>query len=373
MRPVERALFFVARLHHCGANSMSANSQARLLGFLSTAVLTCNRRSEITYLNSAAQMLLAIGPKRVTGQRLTKFVEGADLPPSIERVLVDGQAVTLRELTVVGGGREGEVPVDCTLTRISDRAIGAQLLVELIRIDQFMRFAREGRQRERHAANQMLVRGLIHEIKNPLGGLRGAAQLLGREINDPELRPYMNIIIGEADRLRNLVDRMTDPFRPAARCHVNIHEVLEHVGRLVTPGLPSGITLDRDYDPSLPAVYGNKEQLIQALLNVVRNAIQAVTEPGRICLRTRIDHQRTMGGIRHRQVVRIDVEDNGTGVSDALGDQIFDPLVTGRADGTGLGLPITQEIVSHHQGTLEYQSLPGHTQFTLYLPVAQSS
>jgi two-component system nitrogen regulation sensor histidine kinase GlnL len=352
---------------------MSANSQTRLLGYLSTAVLTCDRRSEITYLNTAAQMLLAIGPKRVTGQPLANFISGADLPPSIERVLADGQAVTLRELTIVGGGREGDVPVDCTLTRIPDRATGAQLLVELTRIDQFMRFAREGRQRERHAANQMLVRGLAHEIKNPLGGLRGAAQLLEREINDPALRPYTKIIIGEADRLRNLVDRMTEPYRPAARCHVNIHEVLEHVRRLVTAVLPNGVSLDRDYDPSLPAVHGNKEQLIQALLNVVRNAAQAVTEQGNIRLRTRIDHQHTMGGIRHRQVVRIDVEDNGPGVSGALGDQIFDPLVTGRAEGTGLGLPITQEIVSHHQGTVEYRTIPGYTQFTLYLPVAQSS
>ena len=352
---------------------MSTDSQARLLGFLSTSVLTCNQHSEITYLNSAAQVLLAVGSKRVTGQPLTTFVSGTDLPPSIERVLADGQAVTLRELSIVGGGREGDVPVDCTLTRIPDCATGAQLLVELTGIDQFMRFAREGRQRERHAANQMLVRGLAHEIKNPLSGLRGAAQLLEREINDPELRPYTNIIIGEADRLRNLVDRMTGPYRPAARGHVNIHEVLEHVRRLVTAGLPNGVSLDRDYDPSLPAVHGNKEQLIQALLNVVRNAAQAVTEHGNICLRTRIDHQRTMGGIRHRQVVRIDVEDNGPGVSGALGDQIFDPWVTGRAEGTGLGLPITQEIVSHHQGTVEYQSIPGHTQFTLYLPVVQSS
>ena len=352
---------------------MSTNLKARLLGFLSTAVLTCDRRSEITYLNTAAQMLLAIGQKRVTGRPLTTFVSGADLPPLIERVLADGQAVTLRELSIVGGGREGDVPVDCTLTRIPDCATGAHLLVELTRIDQFMRFAREGRQRERHAANQLLVRGLAHEIKNPLGGLRGAAQLLEREIDDPELRPYTNVIIGEADRLRNLVDRMTGPYRPAARCDVNIHEVLEHVRRLVMAGLPNGVSLDRDYDPSLPAVHGNKEQLIQALLNIVRNAAQAVTEQGNIRLRTRIDHQRTMGGIRHRQVVRIDVEDNGPGVSDALGDQIFDPLVTGHAEGTGLGLPITQEIVSHHQGTVEYQSIPGHTQFTLYLPVAHSS
>jgi two-component system nitrogen regulation sensor histidine kinase GlnL len=218
-----------------------------------------------------------------------------------------------------------------------------------------------------------LVRGLAHEIKNPLGGIRGAAQLLERELETERERDYTRIIIEEADRLRNLVDRMLGPSQLPRLSSTNMHQVLERVVQLVEAEAPGRIEIVRDYDPSLPNVEADLEQLIQAMLNIVRNAQQALenTPNPRICLRTRIIRQFTIGNVRHRMVARIDVSDNGPGVPPELSERIYYPMISGRADGSGLGLSITQSIVNQHHGLIECDSRPGATTFSVYLPLEQ--
>jgi two-component system nitrogen regulation sensor histidine kinase GlnL len=224
----------------------------------------------------------------------------------------------------------------------------------------------------------MLVRGMAHEIKNPLGGIRGAAQLLARELPDEGLKDYTNVIIAEADRLRNLVDRMLGSNKLPMLAMTNIHEVLERVCSLVEAETQGGITLVRDYDPSLPDVLIDREQMIQAVLNIVRNAMQAISAQnelrlGRITLRSRAMRQFTIGHIRHRLVAQIEIIDNGPGIPPELQDTLFYPMVSGRPDGTGLGLAITQNIISQHQGLIECDSHPGHTTFSIFLPLEQGA
>src|SRR5690606_6049167 len=223
-----------------------------------------------------------------------------------------------------------------------------------------------------------LVRGLAHEIKNPLGGLRGAAQLLARELPDSGLKDYTNIIIQEADRLRNLVDRMLGPHKVPDRKPLNVHEVIERVRQLLDVETHGQIEFVRDYDPSLPDLRGDKEQLIQAVLNVGRNAVEAINRASppikqpRILLRTRALRQFTIGTNRHRLVVRMEIIDNGPGVPPKLLETIFLPMVSGRPDGTGLGLSIAQSIINHHNGLIECTSQPGNTNFSIYTPVGQT-
>jgi two-component system nitrogen regulation sensor histidine kinase GlnL len=232
-----------------------------------------------------------------------------------------------------------------------------------------MRLARDENMLDRQAANRAVMRGLAHEIKNPLGGLRGAAQLLERELPDKSLKEYTRIIIHEADRLRNLVDRMMGPHQPLKKKPVNLHEILEHVRKLMLVEVPVGLTLERQYDPSLPEFKGEPEQLIQAVLNIVRNSAEAIEYKGVIHLRTRIERSFTIGQKRHRLVLRTDIEDNGPGIPEEIREHIFYPMVTAKPGGTGLGLSIAQDIVTKHGGLIECDSRPGLTVFSIYLPL----
>lgn len=218
--------------------------------------------------------------------------------------------------------------------------------------------------------SRRMIRQLAHEIKNPLGGLRGAAQLLERKLPEPQLKEYTGIIIGEADRLAGLVDGLLRPGgRAPAPRSVNIHEITEHVARLLENERPSGVTLQRDYDPSLPPLWVDSNQLIQALLNVAKNALAAVEDNGGIVLRTRALTNYTLNGNRYRLVISVEVEDNGPGIPAELQPTIFYPLVTGRTAGTGLGLTIAQDLVAQNGGLVEFESRPGQTIFKLRLPM----
>lgn len=222
---------------------------------------------------------------------------------------------------------------------------------------------------QQQSATRALLRGLAHEVKNPLGGLRGAAQLLENELDDEELKEYTRIIIGEADRLQNLVDRMLGPNSLPRIREINIHEVLEHVRSLVGVEAPPDVHLVTDYDPSIPPVAGDRDQLIQVVLNLVRNAVHAVGDTGTITLRTRVQRQYTIGQTRHKLVASIDVIDDGPGIPEEIREKVFFPMVSGKAEGTGLGLSIAQSLINQHGGLIEYESRPGRTQFTILLPV----
>jgi len=214
-----------------------------------------------------------------------------------------------------------------------------------------------------------MIRQLAHEIKNPLGGLRGAAQLLERQLDSEDLKEYTAVIISEADRLASLVDTLLGPGGPPNKQLVNLHELIEYVMRLVGPELGGPVQIHRDYDPGLPDIELDRDQLVQALLNLVRNAITALAGQGRLTLRTRAVMNFTIGEIRHPVVASIEIEDDGPGISQDLQDSVFYPLVTSHPQGTGLGLPAAQELVSRHGGLIEFESRPGRTVFQVRIPL----
>jgi two-component system nitrogen regulation sensor histidine kinase GlnL len=257
--------------------------------------------------------------------------------------------------------------VRCTVTPVQfDKPC---LVLEFHPMDRPLKLAREEQMLDQTQANRLLLRNLAHEIKNPLGGIRGAAQLLEQELDKPGLREYTQVIVQEADRLRTLMEKLLTPQGHTRHSALNIHEVLERVRSVVLAEMPGGLTIKRDYDISLPALIGDKEQLIQVILNVVRNAAQAMHGHGRIILRTRIARQVTLFKQRHRLAVMVQIIDNGPGIAPELRDKIFYPLVSGRADGHGLGLTLAQDFVSQHRGTIEFDSEPGCTCFTVMLPL----
>jgi two-component system nitrogen regulation sensor histidine kinase GlnL len=196
--------------------------------------------------------------------------------------------------------------------------------------------------------------------------------LLEQELERPGLREYTQVIIQEADRLRALMEKLLTPQNASHYSALNIHEVLERVRSVVLAEMPEGLEIRRDYDISLPALIGDKEQLIQVVLNIVRNAAQAMHGRGRIILRTRIARQVTLIKQNHKLAVMIQIIDNGPGIPPALRDKIFYPLVSGRADGHGLGLTLAQDFVSQHRGTIEFDSEHGCTRFTVMLPLQAS-
>jgi len=237
---------------------------------------------------------------------------------------------------------------------------------------QRQRISRENDLLARLDGSRLMIRQLAHEIKNPLGGLRGAAQLLERELQEAALKEYTRVIIGEADRLTALVDSMAGPSRAPQKVHINVHEICEHVYHLLRAEARNAVVIERDYDPSLPDSILDRHQTIQALLNVARNALQAVGDSGQITIRTRALTNVSIGPARHKLVASVEVEDSGPGVPDELRSSIFYPLVTGRANGTGLGLAVAQELVTRNGGLIEFESEPKRTIFTLLLPLGES-
>nr|WP_314876755.1 nitrogen regulation protein NR(II) [uncultured Pseudomonas sp.] len=348
-----------------------------LLDNLTTATLLLNAELRLEYMNPAAEMLLAVSGQRSHGQFISElFTESSEALNSLRQAVEQAHPFTKREaqLTSLTGQ---SITVDYAVTPILHQG-QTLLLLEVHPRDRLLRITKEEAQLSKQETTKMLVRGLAHEIKNPLGGIRGAAQLLARELPNDGLRDYTNVIIEEADRLRNLVDRMLGSNKLPSLAMTNIHEVLERVCSLVDAESQGCITLVRDYDPSLPDVLIDREQMIQAVLNIVRNAMQAISSQnelrlGRISLRSRAVRQFTIGHIRHRLVARVEITDNGPGIPAELQDTLFYPMVSGRPDGTGLGLAITQNIISQHQGLIECESHAGHTTFSIFLPLEQGA
>lgn len=339
---------------------------------LSTAVILLDESLRINYLNPAAEMLIGASWRKVSGRPLAELLpESHNFLNTLLECIESGQSVTDRELILpLLDGRR--VTVDSTATALSDGHQGRGLLVEMQQLDRHLRIAREEHLLSQQQATSALLRGLAHEIRNPLGGLRGAAQLLERELENASLTEYTQIIISEADRLEDLLNRMLGPRGNRERTSINIHEVLERVRMLVKAEVPEGIKILTNYDPSIPQLDADRDQLIQALLNIARNAAQALDEEGQITLQTRIERQFTIGTTRHRLVARIDIIDDGPGIPPAMIEQIFYPMVTGRDDGSGLGLSIAQSLINQHGGLVECSSQPGRTEFTVRLPLESS-
>ena len=344
----------------------------RILENVNTAILVFDQQLRLTYLNPAGEMLFALSLHRIEGSDLhVLFANSEKFVTNVDHALDSGHPFTERELAFSLPNNR-QVTADCTVTPLFSGTPNASLLVELAQVDRQLRIAREEHLLAQHSATRDVIRGLAHEIKNPLGGLRGAAQLLQAELEDEHLKEYTGIIIQEADRLQNLMNRMLGPNTLPQKKSTNIHELLERVRQLVKTEIPDGIQIVRDYDPSVPNIFADPDQLIQAVLNLTRNATQSLKDKGTITLRSRIQRQITLGQKRHKLAACIEVIDDGPGIEPEMLDKIFYPMVTGRADGTGLGLPIAQALINQHGGLIECSSRPGETIFTILLPLEKS-
>ncbi len=343
------------------------------LELLATAIVVLDGGYVVRYTNQAAENLLGAGARSLVGQAFPGlFTDGRALESMLAEALAVHWSYRAQIVSYERAGHE-PLPLACLVTPID--VAGAPLLVELRPIQEQLRLEREERLLDQQEATRELLRNLAHEIKNPLGGLRGSAQLLERELERPELKEYTQVIIKEADRLQVLLDRLLTPRRAVKLRQLNIHEVLERVRSLVQAEFPAGISVLRNYDPSVPDLTGDIEQLIQAVLNVVRNAAQALLSGahggrgGTIVLRTRTARQVTIARQRHRLALELQVIDDGPGVPEEIRDRVFNPLVSGREGGSGIGLALVQTYVQNHGGVVEFDSRPGRTVFTLLLPL----
>ncbi|ARN64595.1 Nitrogen regulation protein NtrB [Vibrio vulnificus] len=334
-----------------------------------TATLILDDELQIHYANPAAEQLFSQSAKRIVHHPLSQLIQHASLDLALlSQPLQSGQSITDSDVTFVVDGKP--LLLEVTVSPISiEREL--MLLMEMRKVDQQRRITQEMNQHAQQQAAKLLVRGLAHEIKNPLGGLRGAAQLLEKMLPDPSLTEYTQIIIEQADRLRALVDRLLGPQKPGKKQQTNLHQVLEKVRQLVELESEQTLVIERDYDPSLPDIYIDADQIEQAMLNIVSNASQILAhqEDGKISIRTRTVHQANIHGQRCKVAARIEIMDNGPGIPVELQDTLFYPMVSGREGGTGLGLSISQNLIDQHNGKIDVESWPGHTNFTIYLPI----
>lgn len=339
---------------------------------LVTAVLLFDRELRLVLMNSAAEDLLAASSRVLVGATIDRVLpDFPELSAAVVRAKANSLTYTERDVRL----REESlkpVTVDITVHPFED-AEGEAILLEITNVDRHHRIVRDETMLAQQNVTSALLRGMAHEVKNPLGGIRGAAQLLERELPDDGQREYTRIIIQEADRLHKLIDRMLGPSMPPARVPTNVHEVLEHVRSLLEADKSTSITVIRDYDPSLPEFLGDADQLVQALLNLVRNAVQALQGAAiqfpQIILRTRPQRMVTIGTRLHRLCIRVDIADNGPGIPPEIEQSIFYPMVSGRDGGSGLGLPLAQALIHRQGGSMAFTSRPGATVFSVWLPV----
>ncbi len=344
----------------------------QLLDSLITAVVVVDRQLRLFHINASAEALMGISGKQLEGRSIDHCFSEADGTPATLREAVLNHRTFTKRKARWQLHNQTEITVDYSVTTNADMDL---MIVEVQPLDRMLRINREEALLSSQETSRNLVRSLAHEIKNPLGGIRGAAQLLARELHSEALEEYTDVIIDETDRLRDLVDRMLGPSQPLQRQPVNIHEVVEHVATVINAEARGTIQIERDYDPSIPDLPGDKSQLIQAVLNIARNALQALREQPnqtdcRITFATRVQRRFTVGRKHYPLVARVDITDNGPGVPPELQEDIFFPMITGRAEGTGLGLAISQNLVNQHNGLIECHSEPGHTTFSLYLPLS---
>ncbi|MEY4718296.1 MAG: hypothetical protein RL563_914 [Pseudomonadota bacterium] len=344
----------------------------RILDHINEAILMFDRDLILIYINPAGEILLADSAKHLLGYPAHKLFKSAHTSLFADLLQRLHQNEPLVDREVILDRMSQSITVNLSATPILENGELYEILIELQQVDRHLRITKEEQILAQQNTSRMLVRGLAHEIKNPLGGLRGAAQLLDQELNDPELKEYTQIIIAESDRLQDLMDKMLGPNKPAHKSPLNIHEVMERVRQLVSAETSHHIKLSTDYDPSIPELYADKNQLIQALLNIVRNAIQAIQGEGNIQIRTRVQRYMTIGRKLYKLAIKIDIVDDGPGIKPELMGQIFYPMITGRAEGTGLGLSIAQSLINQHDGLIECESEPGNTVFSIFLPLTEN-
>lgn len=344
----------------------------KILDHLNEAILLFDNELSLQFINTAGEVMFGDSARHLTTLTAYElFSHDTSFIHDLQNCVHTNDALVNRELSLHLSHHC--VTVTLSATPIFENNQTSGIVVELQQLDRHLRISKEEQLLTQQNTAKMLVRGLAHEIKNPLGGLRGAAQLLDMELTDSDLKEYTQIIIAESDRLQGLMDKMLGPNKPPQKSTLNVHEVLERIRYLITAEASGSITINADYDPSIPEIVADKNQLIQALLNIARNAMQAIDKHnGIITLKTRIHRKMTIGRKRYRLILRVDIIDNGRGIEPEMMHQIFYPMITGRAEGTGLGLSIAQSLINHHNGLIECSSEPGNTVFSIYLPLEQN-
>ena len=337
---------------------------------LSSGIILLDDHLLIVALNPPAENILGVSQQRARGKSLLRLVDDEpEMRDILTRVIQTGDHYANEMHLAPTEVHRDERVVDCRVSPI--QADDAVLLIEITDVTRRSQITRENALLIQHGAGRQMIRQLAHEIKNPLGGIRGAAQLLERQLDNEELHEYTDVVISETDRLAGLVDTLLGPGGPPTKKPVNIHELLEYVVRLVETEDDKQPKVQRDYDPGLPLINLDRDQMIQALLNLIQNAAAALNGHGTITLRSRAVTNFTIGDTRHRVIASIEIEDDGPGIPHDLQDTVFYPLVTSRPDGTGLGLPAAQELLSRHDGLIEFESRPGRTVFYVRIPIAQ--
>ncbi len=351
------------------------------LEHLATAVILLDKSRSVIYANPGAEVVFALSAKQISGLPLSQVFPGCEILHAAVENAIENHSPFREHEFIITTLRQNSLAVTCTVTPVD--LAPACLVLEFQQMDQQLRIAREERMLIQQQANAELLRNLAHEIRNPLGGLRGAAQLLEHELPQVSLREYTQVIIKEADRLQSLMDRLLVPHRVPKYEPTNIHEVLERVRSLLLAESPKGMLVQRDYDTSLPELIGDREKLIQAVLNIARNAVQAMQNQAQIenqgqvqhqiTLRTRAERQVTLAKKRYRVAIKLQIIDNGPGIPAEIRDRIFYPLVSGREGGSGLGLTLAQTFITQHHGMIECESQAGHTCFTILLPIESTA
>ena len=337
---------------------------------MSSGIVLLDRSLLITALNPAAENILGISEQRAIGESLLQLVDDEpEMQDILARVIATGDHYANELRLGPNEVHHDDRLVDCRVSPITSD--DAALLVEMTDVTRRSRISRENALLIQHGAGRQMIRQLAHEIKNPLGGIRGAAQLLERQLDNDELREYTDVVISETDRLASLVNTLLGPKGPPNKQPVNIHELLEYVVRIVEAEDERHLMIRRDYDPGLPLIDLDRDQMVQALLNLVQNAAAVLDGQGTITLRSRAVTNFTIGDTRHRVIASIEIEDDGPGIPQDLQDSVFYPLVTSNPQGTGLGLPAAQELISRHDGLIEFDSRPGRTVFYVRIPLEQ--
>lgn len=348
---------------------MPSETPLRIIDNLATAVLLFDKDLKLQFINSAAEGLLYLSYNRVAGMTPKQIWPTSPyLYEVIYRALISEATCIERGVDLILGINQS-IKVNCMITPVIVQDKSKEILVELVDADAFVRVMHETRQQTIQQAAKESIQGMAHEIKNPLGGIRGAAQLLEGELDDDELREYTQIIINESDRLRNFIDRMMTTSGQPVKSSMNIHEVLEYVLSIVNAEDTKPQRIIKDYDPSLPDIRADREQIIQAVLNLMRNAVQAIGANGSITLKTRIQRNMTIQDKLNRCVIELNIIDDGPGVPEEIESGVFYPLVTGRAEGTGLGLSIAQQLIQSHGGLINYERKEELSYFTILLPM----
>lgn len=341
----------------------------KILENLSTAILLFDADSSLVCINSSGEDMLSVSSTRVDGLKPKQIWPKTAFFNRVLNKSLDTGAKHIERGVLITLNNNTKIRVDAMITPILDDEEVVEVLVELVDSYAYEKVMQEINQKTLQEAAKEAVQGMAHEIKNPLGGIRGAAQLLESELHDHDLREYTRIIMSESDRLRNFIDKMLSPSKSTQKTEMNVHEVLEYVVSLVRAESTQTVKIIKNYDPSIPDIVADREQLIQAVLNLVRNAVQAIDKNGSITLKTRIRRKVTINNRLNRHVIVLEVIDDGPGIPEEIEHAAFYPMITSRAEGTGLGLTLAQQIIQAHDGLISYERENDKTFFTILLPI----